>query len=313
MIVSASYRTDIPAFYAEWFRRRLDAGQAQTVNPYNGRTSTLDLTPAGCAGFVFWTRNIRPLWPVLRTLAVAVAARPFVVQYTITGYPRSLEASVVAPDRAVADIRALAEAFGPACVVWRYDPVLWSDATPPDAHRARFADLADSLRGAVDEVVLSAATIYAKTRRNLNSAAARHGFTWWDPPQEAKAALLADLGAMAAARGMTPTLCAQPDLLAAASSQRPGHALRAARCIDAARLSRVAGQPIQATAKGNRPGCHCAAARDLGAYDTCPHGCMYCYAVRRPDLAKQRYARHDPGAPGLVPPTSVPPDSASKA
>ena len=295
MIVSASYRSDIPAFYAAWFRRRLAAGSAESVNPYNGRATSIDLTPAGCDGFVFWTRNIDPLRATLDDLAAQ--RRPFVVQYTLTGYPRALEASVPTPERAVAAIRALADRFGPAAVVWRYDPVLWSDLTPPAWHRANFAALADALAGAVDEVVLSAATIYAKSRRNLTAAAARHGFAWWDPDPADKAALLAGLGEIAAARGLTPTLCAQPQLLDAAAPSP----LQPARCIDAARLSRVAGHPIRAATKGNRPGCHCAEARDLGAYDTCPHGCVYCYAVRRPELAKQRHARHDPAAPGLAP------------
>jgi len=299
MIVSASYRTDIPAFYADWFRRRLAAGVAQTVNPYNGRAATIDLTPAGCDGFVFWTRNVAPLRDTLKDLAGS--GRPFVVQYTVTGYPRALEASVIPPTRAIAAIRELAAAFGPAAVVWRYDPVLWTSLTPPAWHRATFATLADALTGAVDEVVLSAATIYAKSRRNLDAAAARHGFAWWDPAAADKAALLAELGEMAAARGMTPTLCAQPQLLDTAAPSP----LQPSRCIDAARLSRVAGRPIQAATKGNRPGCHCAEARDLGAYDTCPHGCVYCYAVRRPILAKQRHARHDPAAPGLAPAVSA--------
>jgi len=89
------------------------------------------------------------------------------------------------------------------------------------------------------------------------------------------------------------TLCAQPALLV--------EGLSPARCVDAARFSDVAGHPIEARTRGNRPGCLCAESRDLGAYDTCPHGCVYCYAVRRPELAKQNHRRHDPTAERLVP------------
>jgi len=94
--------------------------------------------------------------------------------------------------------------------------------------------------------------------------------------------------------GLRASICAQPDLLLPP--------LVAARCIDAARLSNVAGVPIQTETKGNRPGCLCARALDVGVYDTCPHGCIYCYAVRRPEIAKRRYQTHDPSHQMLVPP-----------
>jgi hypothetical protein len=298
MIVSASYRTDIPAFYAGWFRRRLWAGFARTTNPYGGQVHEVDLSPAGCDGFVFWTRNAAPF----RDALAEVRGRgfPFVVQYTLTGYPRALEASVVAADRAVEAMHGLARTYGRETVVWRYDPVMLTSLTPPDWHLANFARLARMLKGACDEVVFSFAHIYDKTRRNTDRAAARHGFSWWDPADGEKIGLLEELAGIAAEAGFTPTLCAQPQLL-----REPLFTpLSPARCIDAGRLSRVAGREIAAPTKGNRPGCLCARARDIGAYDTCPHGCVYCYAVQRPDTAKRRHRQHDPASEFLVTPGS---------
>ncbi|RDD63321.1 DUF1848 domain-containing protein [Ferruginivarius sediminum] len=296
MIVSASYKTDIPAFYAEWFRRRLRAGFARMTNPYSGQVHEVDLSPAGCDGFVFWTRNALPF---LDTLAEAQARGfPFIVQYTVTGYPRALEASVVAAEHSLKAMHELARTYGQEAVVWRYDPVMLTSLTPPDWHRVNFARLARELRGACDEVVFSFAHIYDKTRRNTDRAAARHGFSWWNPADGEKIGLLEELAGIAAEEGFTPTLCAQPQLL-----REPLFTpLSAARCIDAGRLSRVAGREIAAPTKGNRPGCLCARARDIGAYDTCPHGCVYCYAVQRPDTAKHRYRKHDPESEFLVTP-----------
>lgn len=292
MIVSASYRTDIPAFYAEWFRRRLAEGYALVANPYGGQPYRVDLAPEAAAGFVFWTRNPRPFLPVLEELAAA--GRPFYLQFTIAGYPRALERAVPAPRRALADARAIAERFGPKAVVWRYDPVLWSDVTPGPWHIENFRRLAGALEGSSDEVVLSAAQIYAKTRRNLDAVARRHSFGWRDPEPEEKAELLGRLAAIAAGHGMRATRCAQPELSAAG--------LEPARCIDAGRLAAIAGRPIAAREKGNRPGCLCAESRDIGAYDTCPHGCAYCYAVGSETRARARRRAHDPASPFLIEP-----------
>lgn len=283
MIVSASYRTDIPAFYAAWFRARLAAGSARVRNPYGGRQYTVDLSPGAVDGFVFWTRNAAPFLPALE--AVAGRGTPFVVQVTVTGYPSPLEPSVIPMERAVAQIRALAGRFGGASVVWRYDPIFVTDLTPPEAHRRAVADLARDLAGHVDEVVFSFTTIYRKSRANTDRAAARHGFIWRDPEDEEKRALLADLGSIAAEAGIRPSLCAQPALTS--------DGLALARCIDAERLSRVAGREIHARTKGNRDGCLCAESRDIGAYDTCPHGCTYCYAVRTPAAAKAAFKAHN--------------------
>jgi hypothetical protein len=291
VIISASYRTDIPAFYGDWFLRRVAEGWCRTVNPYNGRPSDIPLTRDRVDGIVFWTRNAAPFLAGLEQLAAA--GYPFVVHTTLTGYPRPLERSVAPVEASLETMRRIARRYGPRALVWRYDPVMLTSLTPAEWHRETFAHLARELAGCTDEVVLSFVQIYAKTQANSDRAAGRFGFSWRDPSAEEKRALLRDLAEIALDAGLTASLCAQPDLLA------PG--LTAARCIDAARLSDLAGRPIAAETKGNRPGCHCARAQDIGAYDTCPHGCVYCYAVRRPEIAKRRYRAHDPADAALVP------------
>lgn len=292
MIISASYKTDIPAFYGDWFQRRLDAGICHLVNPYSGRSHEVPLTRDSVDGFVFWTRNAAPF---LESLAmVAKRGFPFAVHYTVTGYPRPLETSVTLPEQSIGVMRRLAKLYGARTVVWRYDPVILTSLTPPAWHRRNFAKLAAALAGTVDEVVLSFAQIYAKTQRNMDQAAAKHGFQWTDPSIEEKRDLLTGLAAIAAEQGLQVSLCAQPALVNA------GQGLAPARCIDATRLSDIAGTTIAATTKGNRDGCFCAESRDIGAYDSCPHGCAYCYAVRKPALAKQRYRHHDAAAMNLA-------------
>lgn len=291
MIVSASYRTDIPAFYAEWFLRRMEAGFALVRNPYAARLYRVDLRRERVTGFVFWTRNFGPLLEHLDRLRAF--GRPFVVQFTVTNYPRAIEPAVIPADKAIGQMRRLAREVHPQCAVWRYDPVLFTSVTPRGFHLANFGDLASRLEGATDEVVISFAQIYAKSRRNLDAAARRHGFTWEDPSDEAKRELAARLAELARRHGMRMTVCSQPEYAAEGAEE--------ARCVDARRLARICGEPLSAPLKGNRPGCACHESRDIGEYDTCPHGCLYCYAVRNRRLALARYRAHDPASPSLLP------------
>jgi hypothetical protein len=298
VIISASYKTDIPAFYGPWFMRRLHAGYCKMVNPYGRQIYTIPLTPDAVDGFIFWTKNIGPFLaslPEIRRLGY-----PFLVQYTITGYPRELEERVLDAAHTVASLRTVAETYGPAVPVWRYDPILITSLTPPDWHRRNFASLAHSLQGATDEVVVSFAQVYKKARRNLNEAAHTSGFSWHEHEAtqlEAARELVADLAGIAAVHGMRLTICSQNML------HTPG-VTQEARCVDAERLERVSGRALLGRIKlrGNRAECGCYASRDIGEYDTCPHGCVYCYAVLNRDLALARYKAHDPEGEFLFPP-----------
>jgi hypothetical protein len=284
VIVSASYKTDIPAFYGQWFMNRLRAGYCRVVNPYGGKPFRVSLTPEDVEAVVFWTKNIGPF--LSRLPEVRERGIPFVVQYTINAYPRALECSVVDPTRSVEHIKALHDEYGSRVAVWRYDTIVLSSITPPDFHVRNFERIARSLEGCTGEVVISFAQIYRKTKRNMDRAALAAGFTWSDPPDEEKRALLSTLAGCARSFGITLSVCGQRELLS--------HGIADARCIDAARLSDVAGRTIQAPARAHRSGCGCFQSRDIGEYDTCPHGCVYCYAVRSRSLARERYRTHDP-------------------
>ena len=59
LIISASRSTDIPAFYSDWFIRRLEAGYVKWYNPFNGVPLYVSLANAHL--FVFWSKNPDPM------------------------------------------------------------------------------------------------------------------------------------------------------------------------------------------------------------------------------------------------------------
>jgi hypothetical protein len=291
MIISASYKTDIPTFYGEWFMNRLRAGYCKMVNPYNRRVIRVSLQRDKVDGIVFWTKNVSPFLKHL--LEVRERGYPFVLQHTINGYPRLLEQAVVDAPRAVEAVRHVSDTFGPRVCVWRYDTIIDSSLTPRAFHIKTFSELAKSLEGATDEVVISFVHLYQKTLRNMDRAAKEEGFTWSDPSDAWKKSLAAELAAIASMHGIRVSVCSQPQFLT------PG--CYEARCVDADRLADVVGSPVKACLRGNRKECGCFESRDIGEYDTCPHGCVYCYAVQNQTLAKTRYQQHDPEGESLFP------------
>ena len=291
MIISASYKTDIPAFYGEWFSNRLSEGYCLVRNPYNGTFARISLARADVDGIVFWTKNVGPFLSQLSR--IRDMGYPFLVQHTINGYPRALESRVTDANRSVDHLRQISSEFGPRVAVWRYDTIVLSTLTPFDFHVSNFARLALALSGVCNEVVVSFVQLYKKTTRNLNRAAEEHGFSWSDPEESEKRALLSELVRIGSAEGLTVSVCSQPQLLVPGAHE--------ARCIDARRLQAVAGRSVQAPLRGNRKECGCFESRDIGDYDTCPHGCVYCYAVRDDALAKRRFAEHDAASNSLFP------------
>ncbi len=297
MIISASYKTDIPAFYGEWFLNRIRAGYCKMVNPYNKKQHQLiSLREEDVDGFIFWTKNLTPFVDTLDE--VYRQGFPFIVQYTINGYPRAFEARVVDADKSVENFLTASEKYGSMSVVWRYDTIIFSTITDSDFHRKNFADLASKLAGATDEVVVSFVQLYKKTRTNMNGAARTSNFDWYDPPAEDKRELLGDLVEIANRNDIRLSICTQPELRVPGAGE--------ASCIDAERLMGVAGRPFQSRVKGVRAGCACYESKDIGDYDTCPHGCVYCYAVSNRSLALRRYQNHDPQGEYLFPQKPLP-------
>lgn len=295
MIISASRRTDIPAFYSEWFMNRLRAGWCDVPNPFNSRqVSRVDLTPEMVDCLVFWTRHPRPMFRYLGELEAMGHA--FYVLYTLTGYPRTLDVRAPSLDAAVRTFREIAERIGPHRVRWRYDPIVFARGLEPDDHRRQFEVLAKRLEGSTEQVIVSVLEPYAKIRRRGASVPGmvldRCRLTGL------ASGLLPDISAMAQSRGMTMAGCALWDELEPVARNA---GIVASRCVDPELVGRLTGRPPQTSRDtGQRPRCGCAPSRDIGMYDSCGFGCAYCYATQSFSRAKSNRRAHDPCSPSLL-------------
>ncbi len=285
MILSVSRRTDIPAFYADWFFHRLQAGYVLVRNPYRFHAvGRIALSPDVVDGIVFWTKNPAPMLARLNELR----DYPFYFQCTATAYDTDLEVHVPDKDRTVLPaMRRLAEMIGPERVIWRYDPVLLSPKYTVDFHRQRFTQMAKTLQGSTKRCVISFLDLYP----SMQKEAARLGLRAPDRQEaETLAAYFADI---AAQNGIKAETCAENIDLAHLG-------IAHGCCIDKALLEKTGRFKLHTKKDANqRPLCGCCASVDIGTYATCPGGCVYCYANRSKTAAKTAFAAHDPHAPLL--------------
>jgi len=280
-IISASRRTDIPKFYATWFMARVREGRVAIRNPFSGQVYEVSLRPEDVRAIVFWSKDYRPLERHLDE--IGRRGFRYYFQFTITGLPKIFEERVPDADTSIETARRLAARTSPAHVQWRFDPIVLSGATGPEETVRRFERLARMLEGVTERCTISFMEFYAKVKRNLVPLETAHDLRFRDPGIEEKRELAARLAAIAAGHGIALVSCCNDALI----QQGAGWEVGKARCVDASLLTALF--PDRATppeAGPTRKDCGCALSRDIGAYDTCPHGCFYCYANANQDLAR---------------------------
>ncbi len=288
-LISASRRTDIPAFYSDWFMERIRRGSASWLNPYSGAVATVSLQPSDTAAIVFWTRNFAPMLKHLPELGAR--GHRFLVHFTLTGLPRRYETHVPSEDAAIGQMHALAARIGSDRVCWRYDPILVTEACNREFHLTNFTRLAASLEGATRRCTVSFVQIYGKLRRSF--ARRQVALPVVGPAQRRE--LAGELAEIAAARGIALAACCNDELV--------GATIRKARCIDRETILEIwPDLRVVAAPAPTREQCGCSRSFDIGAYDSCPHGCLYCYATKDRETARDRWLRHDPQGSVLIPP-----------
>jgi len=292
MIISASRRTDIPAFYSEWFFNRIQSGFCTVQNPFNpAQISRVSLKPEDVEAIVFWSKYPAPIIPRLKGLD-AMGYR-YYFQFTLNAYPPELETELPPLGKRVDAFLRLSGMLGERRVVWRYDPIIISNRTGYDWHRERFASLCERLAGKTARVMVSPVEYYKKTERNMASLSPKYSFDTEAAQKPEFDALLADMAKTAGTAGMEMFSCARERDYSAIG-------IRRGSCVDAGLINSLwnIGVPVKKD-PGQREHCLCAVSRDIGVNDTCLFNCLYCYATRNRQTALARHKRHDSRSDGL--------------
>ncbi len=274
MIISASRRTDIPAFFGDWLFERLEAGHCDVKNPFNGKIQRVSLQQEDVDAIVFWSKNPRPLMARLDELDSYNI--PYYFQYTLNDYPTPLEPNLPQFEERIETFRELSARLGALRVVWRYDPIVISNLTPPEFHIERFSCIAMRLQEYTDSVFISLLDSYRAATKRL-TALSGLGISvevdWRD--DTSLETLVRGLVRIARGTGMRIFSCAE-------NPRWQGWGTEKGRCVDSDRVNRIAGLKLEYSKdRGQRTCCGCTKSRDIGTTGTCGHGCAYCYANPR--------------------------------
>lgn len=292
-LISASRRTDIPAFYGRWFMNRARAGFCAVPNPFNNKQiSRVEIEPQNSL-IVFWTRWAAPFLDA--TDELQRLGYRFYFQYTLVNYPTDIDPKSPRFDKAIAAFRQLSDRIGPNRVIWRYDPILLSNVTNQDFHLENFTRIAQRLDGATHRVVISILDPYDRAAGRLSRLGeAKPEFRYRPYEPERDELLLRQLARIARDQGLRVESCAE-DIDLTTVGIDPG------KCIDDHLIQQVFGiVASHKKDKGQRNACGCVESRDIGMYDSCLFGCAYCYATRSFATARTNHADHDPNSQSLI-------------
>lgn len=283
MILNTGQRTDIPAFYSDWFANRLKAGFVCVRNPYNPNQVSryrLDPSVVDCIGFC--TKNPEPMFRYMELLK-GYGQYWFV---TVTPYGRDIEPNVKDKHQVLEDFCRLSDIVGVNAVGWRYDPVFITDKYSVEYHLRAFETMAAALDGYTRTAVISFIDLYEKVKRNFPEAR--------EVTKAERLSLGKAFAEVAAAHGMTLRPCAEGNDLAQFGADCSG-------CMKISDYEKAIGKHLNAPKrKGARAECACYLACDIGAYNTCRHLCRYCYANAEPARVLAQSRLHDPKSPFLI-------------
>ncbi|MFW5902169.1 MAG: DUF1848 domain-containing protein [Thermodesulfobacteriota bacterium] len=293
IILSASRRTDIPAFYMDWFMQAIREGGFEVTNPYNRHVSRVPASPEAVHSIVFWSKDFRPFLDGSYGETLNRMGYHLFFNFTINSASEWLEPGIPPLDERLATLSRLCAAFGPESVNWRFDPICFytlPDGTP--AHNlADFPKIAEAAgRLGIRRCITSFMDHYPKIKKRLVKIP---GFAFQEPPLEKKTALLERMAACLKALGISLLTCCEKEVMAELA---PDSEIRPSACISGALLKSLFGGNVSLRRDSGqrlKQGCGCSISSDIGSYkdQPCSHNCLFCYA--NPSLKPPAFSQTD--------------------
>ena len=284
MILNTGSRTDIPAFYSEWFYNRVQEGYVMARNPfYPNLITRFRIDPDVVDLIAFCTKNPAPMLQRIEELS---CFRQFWF-VTITPYGKEIEPLVPDNREVCESFRQLSAAVGKRCIGWRYDPIFTHGKYTVQYHLQIFEKIASSLEGYTEQVVISFIDLYQKTKRNFPELK--------EVTKEDRLTLGEKMAQIAFRHGMQIYTCLEGTDLAPFGVNTCG-------CMTKEVLEHALGEELLVPSglSPAREGCRCLLGSDIGAYNTCRHFCRYCYANYDKTSVLRNSKLHDPSSPLLV-------------
>lgn len=253
-------------------------------NPFNAnQVKRVSLVPEDVDCIVFWTKDPSPMLERLNELK----GYPYYFQFTLTAYDNDAEPNVPAKEDCLRAFLALSDKIGSERVIWRYDPIFLSPKYTIDCHLDFFEKAARTLQDHTSKSIISFMDSYKSIKKRMQPLMPQ---PW---TEEKMREAVKGLSEIAFSYGIGMDTCAEEIGL---SDLNIGHA----RCIDPGLIERLFHITVDAGKdKYQRPACGCAASADIGIYNTCPAGCLYCYANYNEGMIKRTIAKHNASAPAL--------------
>ncbi|WP_105616017.1 DUF1848 domain-containing protein [Vallitalea okinawensis] len=287
MILSVSRRTDIPAFYSDWFMNRIREGFVVTKNPFNPKQMhRISLNPHVIDCIVFWSKNPKAMINHLDELDSR--GYKYYFQFTLNGYGKDIEPFVPAREEMIHTFKKISKKIGRHRVIWRYDPILINTRYDVTHHIHNFEYICKKLSGYTEKCIISFIDSYQKNKNNLKRAEVHF------MADKEMTFLAQNLSHIAESNSMHLETCSEKINLDELNIQH-------GKCIDDKLIERIIGCAIKVSKdKNQRSDCGCVSSIDIGAYNSCKHRCIYCYANYSQQSMNDNIQKHHVKSPLLI-------------